>query len=158
MDQEMKIDETFTVGGQPDKLQLKQLAEDGFHTIVNLRTEGEEDQPLSPEEEGNRVRELGMHYVHFPVDKDTMNADQVDEFRNDLPNWKAPIFVHCSSGKRAGAFVMMDRAVRQGWSGDQTLRNAEQMGFECKVPEIKELVSSYVDSRQTQTQETSKNS
>jgi uncharacterized protein (TIGR01244 family) len=155
MDQRMQIDETITVGGQPDETQLKQLAEDGFKTIVNLRTQGEDDQPLSPGDEGSLVRELGLQYVHYPVDKSGMNPELVDKFRDELPKWQAPVFVHCNTGKRAGAFVMMDRAVSQGWSGEQTLKKAEQMGFECKVPEIKELVSGYVDSRQSQTQKTS---
>lgn len=75
---------------------------------------------MSPEDEGDRARELGLKYVHCPVDKE-MNAAQVDEFRKRQSEWPTPVFVHCSAGKRAGAFVMMDRAVRQGWSGEETV-------------------------------------
>ena len=149
MTQQMRINEQVTVGGQPSERELKQLAQDGFKTVVNLRTEGEEDQPLSPAAEGEKVRDLGMEYVHFPVSKDEMSPGLEDEFRQRLPSLDAPVFVHCGSGKRAGAFVVMDKAIKEGWSGEDTLRRAEEMGFECKVPEIKEFVKSYVDSRQS---------
>lgn len=149
MTQHMQINEQITVGGQPAEGEIKQLAQDGFKTVVNLRTEGEEDQPLSPTAEGDKVRESGMEYVHFPVSKDEMSPELADEFRQRFPSFDAPVFVHCGSGKRAGAFVVMDKAIKQGWSGEDTLKQAEEMGFECKVPEIKEFVKSYVDSRQS---------
>lgn len=149
MTQQMQINEQVTVGGQPSEGDLKKLAADGFKTIVNLRTEGEEDQSLSPAAEGEKVRELGMEYVHFPVSRDAMSPELEDEFRQRLPSFTPPVFVHCGSGKRAGAFVVMDKAVKEGWSGEDTLKRAEEMGFECKVPEIKEFVKSYVDSRQS---------
>jgi uncharacterized protein (TIGR01244 family) len=149
MSQHMQINERITVGGQPSEDELKQLAADGFKTIVNLRTKNEEGLRLSPDAEGEQVRELGMEYVHFPVSRDQMSPELEDEFRQRLPSFTPPVFVHCGSGKRAGAFVVMDKAIKEGWSGEDTLRQAEEMGFECKVPEIKEFVKSYVDSRQS---------
>jgi uncharacterized protein (TIGR01244 family) len=143
----MKIDDDVSVGGQLNTSQLKQLAADGFKTVVNLQTDGETDQLLSPEAEGTKVRATGMQYVHFPVSMVTMNPEKVDEFRQKLKKWTAPVFVHCSSGKRAGAFVMMDRAVKGGWTGDDTLTKAARMGFECDVAAIKAFVRYYVNSR-----------
>ncbi len=147
MVQHMQIDEQVSVGGQVDKKQLGQLAGDGFKTIINLQVHGEENQRMSPEVEGQNVRELGLQYIHFPVSKETMSADKVDDFRKLLVDRPKPIFAHCSSGKRSGALVMMARAVERGWTGVETLAIAEKMGFECDVPELKEFVKSYVDSR-----------
>jgi hypothetical protein len=56
--------------------------------------------------------------------------------------------IHCDTGKRAGAFVMIDKAIKEGWSGEDMLRRAEEMGFECEAPEIRQFVKGYVDSRQ----------
>ena len=147
MVQAMKIDENVSVGGQPSLDELKQLASEGFKTVVNMRKPGEEEQPMSPEEERQQVEQLGLRYEHFPVAKEDMTPQVVDEFRQQLPQWEKPVFVHCRSGKRSGALVMVDRAVQQGWTGDEALQRAEQMGFECDVPEIKEFVKSYVDSK-----------
>lgn len=135
------------MGGQPSEDELKELALQGFKTVVNLRTDGEEDQPLSPADEGEKVRATGMAYVHFPVDREKMNPKLEDEFRKQLRSYASPVFVHCSSGKRAGALVVIDKAVREGWSGEETLQRAEEMGFECEVPEMKDFVKNYVDSQ-----------
>ena len=141
-----KITDQITVSGQPTADDIAQLKNDGFRTIVNLRTEGEEDQPMSPEEERQAVEKAGMRYVHLPVSSATMGPETVDNFRAQLPELEAPILVHCQAGMRAGAFTMMATATEQGWSGDETLEKAQAMGFECKAPELKQFVRSYVDS------------
>ena len=143
-----KITDQITVSGQPTADDIAQLKNDGFRTIVNLRTEGEDDQPMSPEEERQAVEKAGMKYVHLPVSSATIGPDTVDKFRAQLPNFEGPVLVHCHAGMRAGAFTMMATATKEGWSGHETLEKAQAMGFECKAPELKQFVRSYVDSRQ----------
>lgn len=116
--------------------------------IVNLRKEGEEDQPMSPDEEGLAVEKAGMKYVHLPVSSATMGPEAVDKFRAQLPDLEGPILVHCQAGMRAGAFTMMATATMEGWSGDETLEKGQTIGFECKAPELKQFVRSSVDSYQ----------
>ena len=145
MQESMKINDAVTVGGQPDEGRLAELARGGFKAVVNLRTAGEQDQPLSPEAEGEKVRALGMEYFHLPVSAKDMTPEQVDQFRERLAALPRPVFAHCHRGKRAGAFVMMGVAVEQGMSGDQTLQQAEKMGFQCDQPELEEFVKGYVD-------------
>jgi uncharacterized protein (TIGR01244 family) len=147
MGQVIQIDEQISVGGQLNSNQIKELAREGFRTIVNLQTDREGNQVLSPESEGRKVRDLGLQYVHFPVSMVTMTPEKVDEFRQRLKKWPSPVFVHSNSGKRASAFVMMDKAVKQGWTGDATLTNAIRMGFECDVADIEDFIKYYVDSR-----------
>ena len=145
MEGPMRINEQLTVGPQPTEEQLKHIAEEGFKSVVNLRMPGEEEQPLSPDEEGVRVRSLGMEYLHIPVSKKVMQPEQVDSFRQEISRLPEPVFVHCHLGKRAGALVMMHTACEAGMSGDQTLERAEQMGFECDVPQLREFVKGYID-------------
>lgn len=145
MFERMQINDRVSVGAQPTEEQLRQLAREGVKAIVNLRMSGEQDQPLSPDKEGSCVRALGMEYLHLPVSGKDMRSEQVDQFRRELARLPGPVFVHCEKGKRAGAFTMMHTAVEAGWSGEQTLRQAEQMGFECDVPALKEFVKGYID-------------
>lgn len=142
----MKINGEVTVGPQPSAEQLKELASSGFKSIVNFRTEGEEDQPLSPTQEGENAKQLGLTYLHIPVSMKSMSEETVDQFREHYPDLPKPVFAHCKSGKRAGAMVMMHMASNQGLSGKQTLQQAEQMGFKCDQPELKQFVETYVDS------------
>lgn len=139
------IDDRFTVGSQPTEEELGDLAARGFKAVVNLRCDNEAEQPLAPAAEGVAVGKLGLRYLHLPVSPAAMHGAQVDQFRKQVARLPGPVFVHCHSGKRAGAFVMMDHAVQAGWSGEQTLKTAAQMGFQCDVPALKTFVKGYVD-------------
>lgn len=149
MEDRMKLSDHVSVGAQPSEEQLGQMAREGVKAVVNLRTEGEEGQPFSPSEEGEKVRALGMQYLHIPVSSKEPRAEQVDQFRGEVPGLPGPVFVHCAKGKRAGAFAMMHQAVESGWSGDETLEKAEQMGFECDEPALKDFVRGYIDKNRT---------
>ncbi|WP_182869241.1 beta-lactamase hydrolase domain-containing protein [Rhodopirellula sp. JC639] len=144
-DQRMKINENITVGPQPSETEIAELFGEGFKSVINFRTDGESEQPLSPEQERRHVEAAGLIYSHIPVSMDSMDQSKVDDFREQLKSLPTPIFAHCKSGKRAGAMVMMDVAVKQGMSGEQTIRKAEEMGFECDSPELEQFVKSYVD-------------
>jgi len=143
-----KINDQITVSGQPTADDIAQLKSDGFRTIVNLRTEGEEDQPMRPEEERQAVEKAGMKYVHLPVSSAGMGPELVDKFRAQLAELPGPVLVHCAAGMRAGAFTMMATATKEGWSGDETLEKAKAMGFACEAPQLKQFVRSYVDTHQ----------
>lgn len=150
MQSTMKINDHVTAGPQPSEQELQQLSGQGFKTVVNFRTEGEDEQPISPDAEAQKVRAAGMEYLHIPVPMDSMGPELVDQFREKYPRLPKPVFAHCRSGKRAGAMVMMNIAVEQGMTGDQTLQKAEAMGFECDKPELMEFVRNYVDNHSKQ--------
>ena len=141
-----KINESVSVGPQPCELDLKELAEIGFKSVVNLRALGEENQPLSPRQEGEKVEALGMQYRHFPVTMQTMAPDAVDRFRHTIAHLPQPVFVHCYRSMRAGALVMIDLAIKSGMTGKQTINKAMQMGFACDQPQLKQFVIDYIDS------------
>ena len=142
-----KINNQITVGGQPTAEDIAQLKHDGFRTIVNLRTEGEEDQPMSPDEERKAVEKAGMKYVHLPVSSATMGPETVDKFRAQLPNLKGPVLVHCASGKRSGAFAILQLADQEGLSGEDALARARTLGFDWKSPGLEGFVKGYLDQR-----------
>lgn len=144
--QTMKINDQVSVGPQPSEDELQKLNQQGFKSVVNFRTEGEEEQPLSPQAEGQKVTSAGMEYLHIPVSTESMGPELVDQFREKFPDLPKPVFAHCKSGKRAGAMAMMHVAVEHGMTGDQTLQKAKEMGFECDQPELEQFVRRYVDS------------
>jgi uncharacterized protein (TIGR01244 family) len=142
-----KINDEVTVGGQPTEEQLQELARQGFKSVVNFRTEGEADQPVSPGEEGAQALAAGLEYLHLPVSMKALDPATVDQFRQRYRELPKPIFAHCKGGTRAGAMVMMHLASEQGMSGQQTLDQAEQMGFKCDQPALKQFVQQYVDNQ-----------
>ncbi|EMI28563.1 MULTISPECIES: beta-lactamase hydrolase domain-containing protein [Rhodopirellula] len=147
MSNRMKFNDQLTVGPQPSQEELKSLPDDGFRSVINFRTAGEDEQPLSPEEEGEVVQGTGLKYLHVPVSMDGMDEKKVDQFREQYQSLPKPVFAHCKSGKRAGAMMMMHTAVEQGISGEQALEKAKEMGFECDKPELEQFVKQYVNNR-----------
>ncbi|WP_339749813.1 protein tyrosine phosphatase family protein [uncultured Rubinisphaera sp.] len=141
----MKINDKVTVGPQPSEKEIQQLSQQGYKTVVNFRTEGEDEQPLSPDAEGEKVKAAGLKYLHIPVSMKSMGPKLVDQFREKYSELPKPVFAHCKSGKRAGAMVMMHMAIEKGMSGEETLQKAEEMGFECEQDELRQFVKSYVD-------------
>ncbi len=145
MQTRIKITDHLTVGTQPTEEELRDLANDGFKSVINVRAAGEEEQPLSPDQEMAKVAELGMEYRNIPVSMKTMAPGVVDQFRQELADLPGPVYVHCHKGKRAGAMAMMHTACEAGHTGEQTLQIAEQMGFACDQPELAEFVKTYID-------------
>lgn len=145
MQETVKIDERFTVARfAPDADNLQQAAQEGFRSVINMQTEGEK-KGIGPQEEARAAKDAGLTYLHHPVDGDKLSDEVVDGFRRKATELPAPVLVHCASGKRSGAMVMMHLAAEQGMSGEQVIEKAEQMGFECDTPELEEFVKSYVN-------------
>src|SRR5512132_4454452 len=144
MSQRIEIEDGLIVHtSQPSREELAQLAPEGFKAVANLRMPGEQNQPLSPEEEGEVVRQAGMTYVHVPVAGTGPQPEQVDRFREELDRLEGPVLVHCASGRRSGAFALLHVAARDGLSGDETLAKAKELGFDWKSPELEDFVRRY---------------
>lgn len=94
---------------QPSTEQLRELAEAGFTTVINLRTEAEMSF-----DEGELVESLGMTYHSIPVggagDVTANAARQLDGY---LAAASGPVLVHCASSNRVGALF----AVREHLAG-----------------------------------------
>jgi uncharacterized protein (TIGR01244 family) len=140
-----RIDERVSVGGQPNAEDIRDLAREGFRAIVNLRREGEEEQPLSPEGEGAAAAEAGLRYVHLPISLDNLTAKQLDAFRKELQSLPAPVYVHCRGGSRAAVLTRVQRAVESGETGQGTIVALEQAGYIDDDRELRGLIERYVD-------------
>jgi uncharacterized protein (TIGR01244 family) len=134
------------VGSQPSGKEIKRLNDKKFRSIINLRTYGEEEQPFEPDKERQLVTSLGMEYLSILMTTETIDENKVGKFRSQVSKMPQPIFVHCHTGKRSAAFAMMERAVEEDITGDKAVRKAEEMGFECDIPELEAFVKKYIDS------------
>lgn len=140
-----KIDEQVTVGAQPSEAEIRELARQGFQSVINLRTTGEEGQPLPPEDEGLAVQDCGLHYAHIPISLRTLTTEQVDRFRDEMESLPAPVYIHCKGGTRAAALLALHRATESGKSSEEALRGAERLGAPVEMPEYREFFCNYVE-------------
>lgn len=147
MQDTVQINDRFTIAKfAPEAEQIRQAAQEGFQSLINMQTTDEGDKlKMKPEEERQKAEQAGLTFLHHPVDGEKLSDDLVDEFRQKATELPAPVLVHCASGKRSGAFVMMHIGCEQGMTGEEVIKKAEEMGFECDTPQLEDFVKSYVD-------------
>ncbi len=138
------ITETIVISDQPSAEDLETLPRDGYAGVVNLRNDGEPEQPLDTATEGQRVRALGMDYLHYGVGGKPLEPDGVTgvlDFLNRHAGEK--VLVHCRKGSRAAALVLLHQARAQGWSPAEALTRGEAMGLKVDG-KLREMVEQYL--------------
>lgn len=133
---------TVMTAGQPTPGQLRQLAEAGIATIIDIRP------PAEPRgfDEPRAVAEAGMKYELLPVTGHTLNAATFDAFRTLLrERGDAPVVVHCASANRVGAVMIPYLVLDEGRTMEEAVTMAGRIGL--RSPEMLALARDYVASR-----------
>jgi uncharacterized protein (TIGR01244 family) len=123
----------ITIGDQPTESDLSDLAAEGFVAVVNLRNEGEPEQPLSAAKEGELVRSLGLNYLHYGVGATPLSESGISsvcDFIERNTQGDGKVLVHCRKGGRAVAVLLIQQARANRWSLDETITKGKAMGLE----------------------------
>lgn len=137
----VRVNDEFCTGGQPRLELLAKLKEEGVKSIINLRTPGEH---RAAEEEA-AAKELGLKYFNIPVVYTDPKDEQVTEFlkvTDDPAN--RPAFIHCTAAIRVGAFWMIRRVLRDGWTIEAAQEEAEKIGLK-NAPHLVEFATRYIE-------------
>jgi uncharacterized protein (TIGR01244 family) len=114
-------------GGQPNDAGMKQLAEKGYKSIINLRTSSEEAD-LAAEEK--QAMQLGLRYYLVPIDGREPSEAQALAFDALMSALKSDkVFVHCGSGNRVGSVMMIYLALEEGMPIDKAEQEAKKAGL-----------------------------
>jgi uncharacterized protein (TIGR01244 family) len=135
-----RIDTTLATGGATTAEAFAELKRLGFRYVVNLRTSTE---GVDLEAEGETVRKAGMAYVSLPFAPAQPDDTAVQKFL-DLAKDQAnlPVYLHCASGHRAGAFVVIKRVQVDGWTLDKALAEWDALGI--KNQRLRDYAAAYV--------------
>ncbi|MEP7339268.1 MAG: protein tyrosine phosphatase family protein [Acidobacteriota bacterium] len=138
----LKVNDQFCTGAQPRLEHLAKLKADGVKAILNLRQPSEH----RAEEEEAEAKKLGLRYFNIPVVYANPKDEQVDEFLKltDDPE-NRPMFIHCTAAIRVGAFWMIRRVMRDGWTIEKAEEEARKVGL-VNAPHLDEFVRKYVES------------
>jgi len=135
-----RVSDLFCTGGQPKLEALEKLKAEGVKSILNLRTPPEH---RAADEEA-KARELGLKYFNIPVVYRDPKDEQVDEFlkiTDDPAN--RPMLIHCTAAIRVGAFWMIRRVLRDGWSLEAAEEEAKKIGLR-EAPHLSEFARNYI--------------
>lgn len=139
----LKVSTDFCTGGQPRLEHFASLKADGVKAVLNLRTPGEH----RADEEKAAVEAAGLKYYNIPIVFGTPTNAQADEFlaiTDDPAN--RPMFIHCTAAVRVGAFWLIRRVARDGWTWEQALGEARKVGL-TNAPHLEEFAKAYLASR-----------
>jgi uncharacterized protein (TIGR01244 family) len=137
----LRVNDQFCTGGQPTLEALADLKAGGIKAIINLRPPAEH---RAAEEEA-KAKELGLRYFNIPVVYTDPKDAQVDEFlklTDDPAN--RPAFIHCTAAIRAGAFWLIRRVMRDGFTFDQAEEEAKKVGLK-DAPHLVTFARQYID-------------
>ena len=131
----------FCTGGQPRLEHLAKLKAEGVKVILNLRTPGEH----RAEEEEAKAKELGLKYFNIPVVYRDPKEEQATEFLKILDDpANRPVFIHCTAAIRVGAFWMIRRVLRDGWTVEAAEEEAKKVGLR-EAPHLTEFARAYIE-------------
>lgn len=128
MKEPIKVSAKVSAGGQPSEEDIAALKASGVRKIINLRREGEQNQPLDPAAEGEVVKGAGLEYLHIPVDPKNLDPSSAAAVAKAIEESDGPVYVHCAAGGRAVTHALLADAKAQGSSADKVFKKAEEIG------------------------------
>ena len=87
--------------GQLFEHDLKLLAKEGVRSIVNTQSDGESMGKASSADLAKLAEELGMTYVHFPVEPKSITSEDLEAFAKICDELERPLLISSGSGGRS---------------------------------------------------------
>ncbi len=135
----LRVNKQICTGGQPTMDDLAKLKAEGVRAIINLRRPTE----YKAEEEVAKAKALGLRYFNIPVSVAEPKDEQADEFLKITSDpLNRPVFIHCASANRVGAFWMVRRVLVDGWKIEDAEAEARKIGMHS--PSLVEFAHSYI--------------
>lgn len=127
--------------GQPTGEQVQLAAEDGYKTVLDLRT------PAEPRgfDEADAAHQNGVAYVNLPVSLATLDQATIDRFLAAAKKAQRPVLIHGGADSRVGALWYAWLVLEKRMAPATALAQARTIGL--KQPEMKEKVEKLVAER-----------
>lgn len=129
-----QVSEGLYRGAQPTAEGMRNLAELGIKTVVNLR---------SFHSDRDELRGTGLRYAHIECKAWHPEEEDVVEFLAILRDPEnLPVFVHCQHGAdRTGMMVAAYRVVEEGWTRERAAEELPRFGFHEVWAGIREFLA-----------------
>jgi uncharacterized protein (TIGR01244 family) len=121
-----KINDELAVAGQITLDQVFHLVDEGYRTVLNLRSPREDG---FIESEQQKVEWLGLHYLNTPMNLKEVNSGDIQIILQQISEIPKPLLLHCDDGVRAAAIALMHVATKQGTALEQALQRTIQLGL-----------------------------
>ena len=113
----IQIDDQILTAGQPSEDQLQDLSSEGYKVVINLATI---DPRYSLNDEEKSCDNLGMTYVHIPVEWTAPKVEDYQAFKDAMDKTaQQKTLIHCAANYRVTAFYSVYAKQTLGWSDEQ---------------------------------------
>jgi len=127
----------ISAAGQPDAAAFEVFADQGYTTVIDLRTEPE-DRGM---DEAAVINDLGMEYVVFEIDKpEEINFDNARALDKLIADAEGPVLIHCTSSNRVGALLALRESLN-GADDAAALQYGKEAGMTRLEGRVKEVLS-----------------
>jgi protein tyrosine/serine phosphatase len=136
-----RINDNYYRGAQPETRDYTDLAAIGVKTVIDLTSDGLEDEQALAERAGMKFYRIPLTTFDRPADA---AVAKFLKLVNDPAN--QPVYVHCQGGRhRTGVMTAVYRMTHDGWTADQAYTEMKQYHFEGLLshPTLKHFVYDY---------------
>jgi uncharacterized protein (TIGR01244 family) len=137
-----KISEDLSAAGQPTPEELKQAAQEGFKSVLNLRSP---DEPGFLSDEQQQAQAAGLQYANIPLKPSEGNQELTEAAIQEIEDLPKPILIHCAAGARAGGIALISNAISEGLTYEEISQKGQELGFNLEQPHLKQfLLEKYI--------------
>ncbi len=120
-----QINEQVLLAGQPQPEDWQRLAEQGYQTVINMRS----DPQRAAIQQQNADR-AGLAYVHLPLPTYEIETEHINAFHQAIEQaGDEKLVIHCRTASRVALLWMLNRIVKQGWSQQQAEAELRAAGY-----------------------------
>ncbi|MEW6353036.1 MAG: sulfur transferase domain-containing protein [Pseudomonadota bacterium] len=135
-----RVNERFSFGDESTPEQLKNLAAQGYKTVIDLCTPEEGRQIAAAQ-----AQQAGLALRQVPVSVNALSADTVQKFIDSAGHAAGPVYVRCASGKRAGLMTLLALATEENWPEEKFFEQVHAAGFDCSsAPALAQFAQEYM--------------
>lgn len=137
-----KVSDNLSVTGQVTPEQLQQAAQEGFKSVLNLRSPNEAGF-LNDEQQ--QAQAVGLQYANVPLKPSEPNQQLTELAIQEIENLPKPVLIHCAAGARAGGIALIATAINEGLTYEQITQKATELGLNLEQPHLKQfLLDKYI--------------
>ncbi|MEH1804095.1 beta-lactamase hydrolase domain-containing protein [Nostoc sp.] len=137
-----KVSDDLSAAGQLTSEELKQAAQEGFKSVLNLRSP---DEPGFLSDEQQQAQAAGLQYANVPLKPSEANQEQTELAIQEIENLPKPILIHCAAGARAGGIALIANAISEGLTYEEISQKAQELGLNLEQPHLKQfLLEKYI--------------
>lgn len=138
----------LSLGRSPSLADIESLIrKEGLRSLVNLNTEGEPHEVMSPNVEASWAQALNLRHERVSISAVAPRSEDVGRFLHALECVPRPVFVHSLHGGRAAAMILVHLGLEQRISGTAAVHFAKGLGISCAPDSLRAFAESEVDGR-----------